>query len=116
MKFLLDENVKKELLKFLKQQGFEASFKPKKLSNGMLAEFSKSEQSVLITNDHHFDDPSKFPKEKIFSVVWLRRIPQSKPELLISAFSKLLDENPSENFEGRLIKLYPDRFEISELE
>ena len=78
LKFLLDENVKMELLGFLKQHGFDAVFKLKKLSNGILAEFSKSEQRVLITNDKHFADSSKFPKENIFSVVWLR-IPQDKP-------------------------------------
>src|SRR3989344_4020403 len=111
LKFLLDENIKRELLGFLKQQGFDAVFKPKRLSNGTLAEFSKSEQRVLISNDRHFTDSSKFPKEKIFSVVWLK-IPQNKPESLFESFSKLLKEIKSEEFKGKLIKLYEDRFEI----
>ena len=111
LKFLLDENVKKELLKFLKQQGLDVVFKPKGLSNGELAEFSKSEQRVFVTNDWDFTDSKQFPKEKIFSVVWLR-IPQDKPEYLISSFSKLLRENPPENFEGNFITLYKNRFEL----
>ena len=114
MKFLLDENVKKELLKFLKQKGFDVIFKPKELSNGVLTEFSKLEQRALISNDRHFTDSSRFPKEKIFSVVWLR-IPQNESELLFESFSKLLKEIKSEDFKGNLIKLYEDRFEISEL-
>ena len=105
LKFLLDENVKRELLGFLKQQGIDAEFKPKRLSNGILAEFSKSEQRVLITNDKHFADSSKFPKEKIFSVIWLR-IPQDKPEVLFNTFSKLLeDKSKPDDFEGLLIEL-----------
>ena len=105
LKFLLDENVKRELLGFLKQQGLDAVFKPKKLSNGILAGFSKSEQRVLITNDKHFADSSKFPKEKIFAVVWLR-IPQDKPEVLFNTFSKLLeDKSKPDDFEGLLIEL-----------
>jgi len=105
LKFLLDENVKKELLGFLKQQGLDVVFKPKKLLNGILAEFSKSEQRVLVTNDKHFADSSKFPKEKIFSVIWLR-IPQDKPEALLKSFFKLLkDKSKPEDFEGFLIEL-----------
>ena len=43
LKFLLDENVKKELLTFLKEEGYNATFKSKGLSNGRLAELSKTE-------------------------------------------------------------------------
>ena len=114
MKFLLDENIKNELLEFLKHRGFDAIFKPKGLSNGKLAELSKLEKRVLVSNDRHFTDSSKFPKEKIFSVVWLR-IPQDKPESLMAAFSKLLKETKLKNFEGDLIILYPDRFEKLEI-
>ena len=113
VKFLRDENVKKRLETFLKQKGVDIISKPKGLSNGKLAEFSKSEQRVLITNDWDFTD-KLYPKEKIFSVVFLR-IPQDKPELLITEFSKLLKEIKPEDFKGKLITLYEDRFEISEL-
>ena len=108
LKFLLDENVKRELLGFLRQQGLDAVFKPKKLSNGILAEFSKSEQRVLVTSDKHFADSSKFPKERIFGFVWLR-VPQDKPETLFNAFSKLLeDKSGPDDFEGFLIELEED--------
>src|SRR3989338_3950447 len=93
LRFLLDENVKKELLKFLKSEGYDSAFKPKGLSNGKLAAFSKSEQRVLVTNDFHFADPLKFPKDKIFSIVWLR-VPQDKPDALLNSFSRLLKDKP----------------------
>ena len=115
VKFLRDENVKRRLEIFLTKQGFDIISKPKGLANGKLAEFSKSEKRVFITNDWDFTDKSLYPKEKIFSVVWLR-ISQDKPELLITAFSKLLKEKSSiEDFEGNLITLYEDRFEVSKL-
>ncbi|MBI2547037.1 MAG: DUF5615 family PIN-like protein [Candidatus Aenigmarchaeota archaeon] len=105
LKFLRDENVKKRLEAFLKQRGFDIISKPKGLSNGKIAEFSKSEQRVLITNDWHFTDSSKFPKDKIFSVIWLR-IPQDKPDALLESFSVLLkDKSKVEDFEGFLIEL-----------
>ena len=112
LKFLLDENVKKELLQFFKQQGFDVIFKSKGLSNGILAELSKSEQRILITNDEDFVE---FTKEEIFSIVWLR-IPQNEPESLLKAFSMLLKEKTvSEDFEGKLIVLKKDGFEVSPL-
>ncbi|MBU0760548.1 MAG: DUF5615 family PIN-like protein [Nanoarchaeota archaeon] len=112
-KFLRDENVKRRLETFLKQQGVDIISKPKGLVNGKLAEFSKSEERVLVTNDDDFTDSEQFPKEKIFSVVWLR-IPQDNPEALLKSFSKLLkDKTKSEDFEGNLVTLYEDKFEIS---
>ena len=114
MKFLLDENIKIELLKFLKTKGFDVVFKPKGLTNGELAELSKAEQRILVSNDRHFADSSKFSKEKIFSVVWLR-IPQNKPEQLLISFPELLEKTKPEYFEGKLICLYEGKFVISKL-
>ncbi|MBU1501478.1 MAG: DUF5615 family PIN-like protein [Nanoarchaeota archaeon] len=111
LKFLLDENVKRDLLNFLTSEGYDVTFKPKGLSNGKLAAFSKSEQRIFVTNDEDF---TEFTKEKIFSLVWLRT-PQDKPESLISSFSKLLKETNSEYFKGKLIIISEDKFEISPL-
>jgi len=79
LKFLFDENVDERLKRFLKQQSVDVITNPKRLSNGKLADFSKSEQRVLVTNDEDF---TEFTKEEIFSVVWLS-IPQRKIESLI---------------------------------
>ena len=108
LKFLSDENVDKRLERFLEQQGADIISKPKGLSNGKLAAFSKSEQRVLVTNDKHFADSSKFPREKIFGIVWLR-ISQREIESSKSSFSKLLkDKSKVEDFEGFLIELEED--------
>jgi hypothetical protein len=48
LKFLLDENVKKALLSFLKSKEYDVVFKPKGLSNGKLASFSKSSKEYLL--------------------------------------------------------------------
>ena len=114
IRFLSDENVDKRLEKFIKEQGVDTVSKPKGLANGKLASFSKSEQRALITNDEDFADSEHFPKEKIFSVVWLR-ISQDKLELSKSAFSRLLKEIKPEDFEGNLITLYEDGFTIESI-
>ena len=116
IKFLFDENVDVRLGWFLQEQGFDAIFKPKGFKNGKLAEFSKSEERVLVTNDDDFTNSEQFPREKIFSVVWLR-IPQNKPiKVSQDSFSKLLTElsNP-EDFKSKLIMLYEDGFKSEPL-
>lgn len=111
-RFLLDENVPKRLAGFLKRKGFDAVLAPKGVVNGKLAELSKSERRVLITNDSDFTDPVPFPKEKVFCVVWIR-VAQSRPRALIAAFSLLLkNRNKEEGFEGKLITLYEERFDV----
>jgi len=109
LKFLFDENVDKRLERFLKQDGIDVISKPKRLSNGKLAEFSKSEQRILVTNDSDFIGHTK---DKIYSVVLLR-IPQRKIDSLVISFSKLIKEIKPDEFEGNLIRLYENRFETS---
>ena len=86
IKFLIDENVKRRLAIFLEQNNFDVVLKPKGLLNGKLAEYSKNEKRILITNDNDF---SKISKDKLFGVILLK-IPQDKPNELIIEFSKLL--------------------------
>ena len=116
LKFLLDENVDDRLGKFLKSEGFDVSSAPKGFSNGKLAPISKSEGRILVTNDFDFTDPIVFPKEKIFSVVWLR-IPQDRLTVLFNSFSILLkNKSKPEDFEGFLIELGEDgKFKSSPL-
>ncbi|MEK6859544.1 MAG: DUF5615 family PIN-like protein [Nanoarchaeota archaeon] len=111
MKFLLDENVKKRLLIFLKSCDCDVTFKQKGLSNGNLAEFSNSEHRVFVTNDNDFLECTK---KDIFSIIFLK-VPQDNEDLLISSFSKLLKEIKPEDFKGKLITIYENKFEISEL-
>ena len=113
-KFLFDENVDKRLERFLKKQGVDVISKPKGLSNGKLAEFSRLEKRILVTNDDDFTNIEHFPKEKSFSVVWLR-IPQDKLQSLLESFSKLLKETKPEDFEGKLITLKEKEFIIEPL-
>ena len=98
-KFLLDENVRIDLYKFLQSNGFDIKVAPKGASDSFLASLSKTEKRILITNDEDFAD---YSDDKIFSVVWLK-IPQNNPKSLISSFTKLVNE--FNKFSGRLVVL-----------
>lgn len=99
LKFLLDENVKKSLFKFLEVNGFDVKLHLKGVKDSVLANTSKQEERILITNDWDFE---WYTKDQIYSVVILRT-PQHDSKALISSFEKMLKE--FKNFEGRIVLL-----------
>lgn len=111
LKFLLDENVKKKLLTLLKSEGYDTISKPKGLSDNKLAEISKLEKRIFVTNDNDF---LNFNKEQIHSLIWIK-ISQNDEDLLINSFSKLIDSVNPEKFEGKLFLLKVNDFEEFEL-
>lgn len=98
-RFLLDENVRVELAKFLKAKNFDVKLAPKTASDATLSLISKKEKRILVTNDQDFIDCDK---DTVFSLVWLI-IPQNDPKTLTVSFQKLLSE--FNNFRGRLVVL-----------
>jgi len=104
-KFLLDENVRIELFKFLKNKGLNVKLAPKGASDEQLLSISKREKRILVTNDQDFVESAK---EEVFSVVWLR-IPQSSPEKLISSFENLVEN--LKDFSEMLIILRTNRWD-----
>ena len=101
LKFLLDENIRIELSRFLKDQGIDFKLVPKRATDKQLASISKAEERILVTNDEDFQ---WFTKEKIYCVIWLW-IPQNDPKTLISSFKRLVKE--CKDFQGNIITLTP---------
>lgn len=96
-KFLLDENVKAVLSRFLKSEGFDIKLAPKSASDSTLASLSGRELRILVSNDEDFQ---WYSDKEIYSVVLLK-VPQNDNESLIESFNKLLSE--FSNFAGRII-------------
>lgn len=98
-KFLLDENVRRDLYRFLTGEGNDVKQVPKSATDSEVAAISKREERVLVTNDQDFCDCGM---GEVFAVVWLR-VPQSDPAVLIKSFGKLL--RSIKDFSGKLIIL-----------
>lgn len=103
--FLLDENVRIELFRYLKEKSFNVKLIPKSTPDSRLANLSMREKLIIITNDEDF---IHYSKDEVFCIVWLR-LPQSDPQILISSFVKLISE--FSGFKGKLIVLEPNKWE-----
>lgn len=104
-KFLLDENVRIELHKFLKDKNFDVKLVPKGASDKFLATISKEEGRVLVTNDEDF---CQYAKNQLFAVILLK-IPQNDSKALLNSSAKLLKN--LRNFEGRVVILKPNSWD-----
>ena len=101
VKFLLDENVRQELFRFLTDSGLDFKLVPKSSTDKEVASLSKKEKRILVTNDQDF---VCYPRRKIFAVILLK-LPQNDPELLILSFTRMLERKSA--FAGKLIILTP---------
>ena len=98
-KFLLDENVRIELFRFLVHKDFDVTLATKSVPDSHHASISKKQSRILVTNDEDF---TYYTSDKIFSLVWLR-IDQSDEQSLLNSFEKLLKEQKT--FKGKRIML-----------
>ena len=109
-KFLLDENVRRELGAFLKAKRWDVKIAPKTTGDDIIAAVSKKEKRIVVTNDADFS--IKYGPEKIFSVIWLK-ISQSDAHAQIGAMERLI--SGFDGFEGKLVTLHFDHREVSPL-
>ena len=101
-KFLLDENVRIELFDLLKENSFDVK-RVRGISDAEVADISKKEARILVTNDSDFSDIELY-SNAVFSVVLLR-VPQSDPDALLDSFSKFIVKGKIKDFEGKFIEL-----------
>lgn len=102
-KLLLDENVRIELFRFLKENFFDVKKVKKGISDSSVIKISNSEKRVLITNDSDFLEPT-CAKEKVFSIIVLK-IPQNKPNTLINLFFSCINKITLKELKGKVFEL-----------
>ena len=102
LRFIIDENVRSELYVFLKEFS-DVKLAPKGSPDKKIADISKSEKRILVTNDKDFSD-SKLYSNKLYSVIILK-IPQAESSLLLQLFSEHVLKYPFSSFKGKLFEL-----------
>ena len=101
-RFLLDENVRVELGRWLRSAGYDVHEASRATGDAVVAAQALRDHHILVTNDEDF---CAFSQDEIYAVIWLR-IPQNDPQALLRSFQKLLAE--CAQFAGQLILLRVD--------
>ena len=111
MRFLIDENVKVKVLRWLIQHGHDATRVPTGTRNGNIVALGITESRTLITHDHDFADRLRYPPTKHAGVILLEIHPPILDKLIV-ALDRLLSSPPSDSFIGQLIVLQEQGFRL----
>ena len=98
-KFLLDENVPKQLKRFLESKGYSAEYASKSIKNGILAALALERECVLVSRDRDFINPVLFPPKQFQGIIILISHPPEYKKLIRSMDLVL---SKVKEFRGRL--------------
>ena len=112
MRALLDEDVHIKLLRWLKDQGHDATRVPTGLKNGQVIYLARRERRVLITRDKDFANRIMYPPTNSLGIVILRIHPPLLDNL-VAALNRLLSELPETEFAGKLIIVEAHGFHLA---
>ena len=108
-------NISYGLVERLRMKGYEVISASELPERGMLDEdiytLILREQAVLVTRDHHFTNPVRFPAEKTNGIIYIRH-GNLKSEEEIMIVENYLRSHDLEIFQGKLVTLYRDSMRI----
>ena len=109
MRFLIDENIRKEVVLFLKSAGYDAV----KVSFGSkdkeIAKLAKETKRIIVTHDHDFTDVWRYPPSEYPGIIRIKIHPPTAPAT-IHAMKDLLGRITAEQLEKKLVILEKDGF------
>jgi predicted nuclease of predicted toxin-antitoxin system len=104
MRLLADENVRKRLVRVLKESGRDVKVAKKGTKNSALFLLAKKEKRILLTNDTEFSDDKLYPPDKTSGIILLRVFPDTF-ENQREALLRLLGRFKESEFFGKLVEL-----------
>lgn len=111
MQFLIDENIRKEIIEFLVLNGHDVKVVPSGSKNGEVIKLAYKEKRTLLTHDIHFSNILLYNPKKLFGIIRIRIHPPNA-DRIINALDILLKKVKAINISGRLIILEEDNFRI----
>ena len=112
MRFLIDENIRKEATEFLRAAGHDILILPPGSEDKEIAESAKKTKRVILTHDRHFADILMFPPEEYSGIIRIRIHPPTAPAIINSLGHLLRKFNSPLHFDKKLIILEKDGFRI----
>lgn len=111
MRFLVDENVRKEVIDFLRSGGHDILVVASGSKDFQIAKIAKETKRVILTHDQHFADILLYPPEEYSGIIRIKIHPPTAP-IIISALKDLLKKLTSSQADKKLIILEKNGFRI----
>lgn len=111
MRFLVDENVRKEVTIFLESSGHDVLNVAGGLQDDKVAQTAKETKRIILTHDQHFADILMYPPEEYSGIIRIRIHPPNAPTI-IKALGNFLPHFTSEKLDKKLVILEKDSFRI----
>lgn len=111
MKFLIDENIRKEITEFLTNTGHDLKVVATGLKNGEIILLAKKEKRILLTHDVHFSNILLYNPKDFFGIIRIRIHPPDANKI-ITALDALIKKIENINIQGKLIILEENDFRI----
>jgi predicted nuclease of predicted toxin-antitoxin system len=107
---VVDENVSRGLAPVLRKQKYKvwavAETNRRGISDELVWLEARKKQAILITRDYHFTNPSRFPPQDVFAIVYIRHgnLTCEQEVKLVQGFFM---NHAEDIFQGRLVTLSP---------
>jgi predicted nuclease of predicted toxin-antitoxin system len=110
MLFLIDENVRREVAKFLEGYG-EIAYVQKGASDSSVAEIAIAENRILVTQDKDFANQLVYPPEKFSGIIVIKIHPPTV-QTITNAFRQFFEKEAGIHIAGHIVLLSADGFVI----
>ena len=115
MKFLIDANVSYALSDALRNLEYEVISAverfPSKTPDTIIFETAIKERAILITRDHDFTNPVKYPPAKTKGIIFIR-IGNLRSEEEVTLILNALNQLDAEMLNGKLVTVYKNNIRI----
>lgn len=105
MQFVIDENIPKELIDWLKTNNHIVSCVPKGSDDEKAAAITKEKDFVLLTLDRHFANTLRFPPKDFPGIIRIKLHPSYIEDIIFSLEKLFIAFPKKEHFKGKLILL-----------
>ena len=111
MKFLADENIRREVISFLDSSGYDVVSTLKGSRDSEIAKKARKEKRIIVTHDNDFANRLLYPPAEFSGIVLIKIHPPTK-ELIIKALKNLFNTLSPSELGRKLVILEPEGFRI----
>jgi predicted nuclease of predicted toxin-antitoxin system len=111
IRFLIDENVRKEVAEFLKLCGHDVLVVSSGAKDEEIARLAKQTKRIILTHDQHFADILTYPPEEYSGIIRIKIHPPTS-HAIIKALKDFLPQISRDKLDKKLVILEKEGFRL----